>query len=174
MSGLPGTCSRARNEPGEMRCFALSQQGTERRWRTGRDRPIPGTRAPAISGYPATTAAFASFWLSRSTDSEKITLPQQETTPLATRDGQIWRVVWSRIWLGLPAALPPCSLTSSLSGKAPCMRAREGISAPPSCERASPATGPSHRHSPTQPHSTRNRSRQCRRACPLPAQAFPR
>lgn len=119
-------------------------------------------------------AAFASFWLSRSTDSEKITLPWQETTPLATRDGQIWRVVWSRIWLGLPAALPPCSLTSSLSGKAPCMRAREGISAPPSCERASPATGPSHRHSPTRPDSTRNSSRWCRRDCPLPAQAFPR
>lgn len=64
-------------------------------------------------------AAFASFWLSRSTDSEKITLPWQETTLLATRDGQIWRVVWSRIWLGLPAALPPLLSHKFLVRKGP-------------------------------------------------------
>lgn len=119
----------------------------------GGTEPIPGS---GLLLFQATQpprlppAAFASFGLSRSTDSEKITLPRQETRrwpPAMARSG-----VSCGLASGLACPLPsPSALTSSLSGKAPCMRAREGISAPPSCERTSLATGLSHQHSPTQP-----------------------
>lgn len=69
--------------------------------------------------------------------------------------GAAGHILWSGIWPCLPAALP-LALTSSSSGKAPCMRALQRGFPPPSCGRRYLAAGrrPEHRSAAQQRQQT--------------------